>query len=307
MTNDETEKKRKNSILIVDDEPSNINILIHLLWDDYTLHVAKDGASALNLARIHLPDLILLDIILPEMDGYTVLENLRKFSSTKNIPVIFISGLSSIEDEEKGLALEIADYISKPFVPTIVKLRVSNQMRMLNYLRTIERLSMTDVLTGLNNRRSFNERLRQEWSLAIRERIPLSLIMLDVDNFKNYNDTYGHQQGDMALKSLAEVLTNCIKRSSDFVARWGGEEFIVLLPSTDLNGAKLIAERLRTEVEQTPVPLPNGELTTITVSAGITKLTPRQDSMIDKFISDADKALYIAKDKGRNMVVAIED
>lgn len=294
----------KNTILIVDDEVSNINVLIHLLWNDYTLFVAKDGPDALEMARTRTPDLILLDIIMPDMDGYQVLEELRNSNSTKQIPVIFITGLSGHDDEERGLALEVVDYISKPFVPQIVKLRIRNQIRIINYLRIIERLSMTDVLTGLHNRRSFNEKLRLEWSRAIREGIPLSLIILDVDNFKRYNDTYGHQQGDVVLQTVAGVFANSLKRATDFVARWGGEEFIVLLPGTDLEGAISVAEIIRSEVEQTKILLQNGTAAGVTISAGVNELTPSQDSIIDKFISDADTALYAAKNLGRNRVAA---
>ena len=301
------EEAIKNTILVVDDEVANINVLIHLLWQDYTLHVAKDGPTAIEMARTHAPDLILLDIIMPDMDGFEVLSELREFKSTKNIPVIFITGLSSHEDEEKGLSLEVADYISKPFVPAIVKLRIHNQLRIINYLRIIERLSMTDALTGLHNRRSFNEKLRQEWGRAIREEMPLSLIMLDVDNFKQYNDTFGHQQGDIVLLTVSEVFSRTLKRSADFVARWGGEEFIILLPATDLAGAAKLAEDIRKEVERTEIVLADGTITSVTVSAGVNELIPSQSSVMDKFISDADRAMYVAKGQGRNRVVPVTE
>ena len=294
----------KNTILIVDDEVANINVLIHLLLNEYTLHVAKDGPTAIEMARTHMPDLILLDIIMPGMDGYQVLEELRASEDTKNIPVIFVSGLNSDDDEAKGLSLEVADYISKPLVAAIVKFRIRNQIRIINYLRIIERLSMTDSLTGLNNRRSFNDRLRQEWGRAVREEISLSLIMLDIDNFKNYNDTYGHQAGDLVLKAVAGIFDNMLKRSTDFVARWGGEEFIILLSGTDREGAVKLAEDIRTEVENTEIELYNGISTKVTVSAGVSELIPNQEDIIDRFISDADKAMYIAKSQGRNRVVS---
>ena len=297
----------KNTILIVDDEVTNINVLINLLWHDFTLYVAKDGKSAVDMALTHVPDLILLDIVMPNMDGYEVLEELRKIPATKNIPVIFITGLSSHEDEEKGLSLEVADYVSKPFIPTIVKLRIGNQIRLVNYLRIIERLSMTDVLTGLHNRRSFNERLRQEWGRAIRESSPLSLVILDIDNFKHYNDTYGHQQGDAVLQTVAQVFTNSLKRATDFVARWGGEEFTILLPSTNMEGALQVSEYIRGEVEQTEIILHDGTVTGVTVSAGVNELTLTNDDSIDRFISDTDRALYIAKGQGRNRVISAKE
>ena len=297
----------RSSILIVDDEVTNINMLVHMLWEDYTLYVAKDGPAAIEMAKIHNPNLILLDIIMPGMNGYQVLEELRNSDNTKNIPIIFITGLSSSEDEEKGLSMEVADYISKPFAPSIVKLRIQNQMKLINYLQIIERMSMTDALTGLHNRRSFNERLRQEWGRAIREGASLGLIMLDVDNFKDYNDTYGHQQGDIVLQSVARVFFDVLKRSTDFVARWGGEEFIVLLPGSDIEAATLIAESIRVAVENADVNMKDGSVTRVTVSAGVNELAPSRDSIIDKFISDADKAMYIAKGQGRNRVVSVRE
>jgi len=297
-------KERKNSILIVDDQASNINVLIHLLRDEYTLHVAKEGSVAIDLASRHAPDLILLDILMSDMDGYEVLRQLRAIAATQNIPIIFITGLDSQEDEERGLSMNVADYISKPFSPTIVKLRVRNQIRMINYMREIERLGMTDALTGLSNRRSFNDALEKEWARAIREQQPLSLIMLDIDKFKNYNDTYGHQHGDVVLQTLANVLNTTIRRPADFIARWGGEEFVILLPMTDENGALQVAEKAREAMESSRIPHPDGFTTKATISAGVAGFVPDAGSVLDKFISEADKALYAAKEKGRNRVVS---
>ena len=272
--------------------------------DEYTIYAAKDGDTAMQMATNHLPDLILLDIIMSGMNGYEVVNNLRSIESTKHIPIIFISGLVSKEDEERGLSMEVADYISKPFTPQIVKLRVRNQIRMINYMREIERLGMTDALTGLSNRRSFNSTLRKEWLRAIREQEPISLIILDIDRFKNYNDTYGHQHGDAVLQTVAEVLTRTVKRATDFVARWGGEEFTVLLPATDIEGASRMAEKIRQEMERAEIPHPDGFTTRVTISAGVNGLIPNKGSEADAFISDADRSLYTAKDTGRNRVVS---
>ena len=298
------DEMKKNSILIVDDQVLNITILIHLLRDEYTLYAAKDGPSAIELAIKHVPDLILLDIVMREMDGYQVLEKLRLIEATQNIPIIFITGLNSKEEEEKGLALEVADYISKPFTPSIVKLRVRNQIRMINYMREIEKLSMTDALTGLSNRRSFNIMLEKEWGRAIREQQPLSMIVLDIDKFKDFNDTYGHQHGDIALQTVAQILNSIIKRRTDYVARWGGEEFVILLPSTDVISAIKIAEKVRIEVENASIPHPDQFETRVTISAGVNGIIPTLSSVVDKFVSDADRALYAAKGQGRNRVVS---
>ena len=212
----------KKSILVVDDESSNIMALTHILGPDYTIYAAKNGQNAIATAEKHLPDLILLDILMPDMNGYAVITALKNRERTKRVPVIFITGLSNAGDEEKGLALGGADYITKPFSPAIVRLRVQNQMLMLDQLRTIERLSMTDPLTALPNRHSFEIRFAAEWGGAQREHIPISILSVDLPEFNAYKHTYGHQQGDAALQMVAKVLSSELKRPSDFVARWGG-------------------------------------------------------------------------------------
>ena len=297
------ENTDQNSILIVDDEAVNIAVLVRLLGSDHTIYAAKDGKSALAMAKKHLPDLILLDIIMPDMDGYTVLAQLRRQSETKDIPVIFITGLGSSEDEEKGLELDAADYISKPFRNSIVKLRVRNQIKIINAMRTIEQLSQTDQLTGIANRRSFQSRLGVEWSRAIRQGTAISLIMVDVDNFKNYNDTHGHLQGDVALQTVASALASCTRRDIDMAARWGGEEFALLLPLTDAQGALAVAEKMRACVESSLIPCPAGAHS-VTVSAGVSTIVPSTGCVVDHFIGSADKALYQAKKLGKNNVCA---
>jgi diguanylate cyclase (GGDEF)-like protein len=206
---------------------------------------------------------------MPEMDGYAVLVELKKNEKTQDIPIIFVTGLSHSDYEEKGLTLGAADYITKPFSSAIVKLRVLNQIKMQEQLRIINKLSMFDQLTGLANRRSFDIRQKSEWDRAVRAQYPLSVLMIDVDRFKNYNDTYGHLQGDVALQTVANVLTDTLKRSSDFPSRWGGEEFVVLLPNTDLSGAVNIAEKIRENIENTIIHAPNSLVTKITVSIGV--------------------------------------
>ncbi|MCL2009879.1 MAG: diguanylate cyclase [Synergistaceae bacterium] len=294
---------RENSVLIVDDEKSNLMTLTHILNPDYTIYTAKNGADAVAKAKEYLPDLVLLDIIMPEMDGYEVLAALKGMSDTRDIPVIFITGLSSPEDEEKGLSSHAADYISKPFSAAIVKLRVRNQVQIVNQIRTIARMSMTDQLTGVSNRRGLDGRLDMEWARSVRDKTPLSILMLDVDKFKVYNDTYGHQQGDVALKTAAKIFTQSLKRKTDFVARWGGEEFAVLLPTTTLEGALDVAENIRSSIERTVIPCFDGSITKVTISIGVNTQIPEHDSSLEFFIAGADEALYTAKNTGRNRVV----
>jgi len=298
-------KEKKNTLLIVDDENANLKVLSHILGSEYTIFTATNGTSAIEKTKEFLPDLILLDILMPDMDGYTTLSEIKKCEAIQKIPVIFITGLDSEEDEEKGLSLEAADYITKPFSATIVKLRVRNQIQIVNQMRTIEHLSMIDQLTNLPNRRSFDDRLNMEWKLSIREQTPISLLMIDLDNFKVLNDTYGHQQGDHVLQKVGEVLPKSFRRPGDFAARWGGEEFVVLLPNTHLDGALELAEKIRTDIEKMQVKTANGQEIKVTLCVGINSLTPGNETSIDAFISNADKALYKAKDAGRNKVIHI--
>ena len=293
----------KHSVLIVDDEKSNIIALTHILSPDYNIYAAKNGRDGIELSIKYIPDVILLDIRMPEMDGYEVLTTLKNTEATKDIPIIFITGLSKAGDEEKGLALGAADYITKPFSPTVVMLRLGNQIRMLDQLRTIERLSVTDQLTGLPNRRSFDARLSLEWNKSQREGAPISILMIDIDKFKNYNDTYGHQQGDVALQYFSRAFESQLKRTTDLAARWGGEEFIALLPNTDVQGALEVAEHIRSCVEVMDIPnLHDQNLTRVTVSIGANTRTQDDDCTVDHFISGADEALYNAKNSGRNRV-----
>ena len=295
---------KKNNLLIVDDENANLKVLTHILGADYTIYTATNGANAIQKAKELNPDLILLDILMPGMDGYETLSTIKKTEEINKIPVVFITGLDSVEDEEKGLSLDAADYITKPFSAPIVKLRVRNQIQIVNQVRTIERLSMIDQLTNIPNRRSFDARLNVEWKQAIREQTQISLLMMDLDKFKSFNDTYGHQQGDLVLKKTAEVLTMSLRRPADFTARWGGEEFIVLLPNTHMDGAIDVAEKIRAEVEKTPISFPDSKEVNITISIGVASMAPDKTSSMDAFISNSDKALYLAKEAGRNRVMS---
>ena len=292
----------KNSILIVDDEKSNLKYLNHLLGNDYSIFIAKNGQEAIEIAKAVLPDLILLDIIMPEMDGYEVFSAFKLFETTRDIPVIFITGLGSNEDEEKGLASGAVDYITKPFSADVIRFRVQNQIRIINQIRTVEGLSMTDQLTGIPNRRSFDQQLNKEWRRAIREKSSIGILMMDVDRFKTYNDTHGHQQGDVALQTVAMTLAKSLRRPADFAARWGGEEFAVLLPVTDIEGALNIAELIRKNIESTIITCADGAHANVTASIGVNVQVPAQNDSMEEFIYNADKALYTAKETGRNRV-----
>jgi diguanylate cyclase (GGDEF)-like protein len=298
------DEPKKNTILIVDDESVNLKILTHILGAEYTLFTATNGKHAVEKAMELMPDLIVLDILMPEMNGYETLTTLKNCEETKRIPVIFITGLSNNLDEEKGLSLDAADYITKPFSAITVKLRVRNQIQIVNQLRTIENLSMIDQLTNIPNRRNFDERLSMEWKVSIRDKTPISILMIDIDKFKNVNDTMGHQKGDIVLQRVAEEYPKAFRRPADFAARWGGEEFVALLPNTPMEAAMEIAEKIRANIENTEIQLGNEIIYKVTVSIGVNSLIPEQENTIDSFITGADVALYAAKDSGRNKVIA---
>jgi len=297
---------KNKKLLIVDDEKMNIINLAQYLKTNYDILVAADGASALEIAEKQLPDLILLDIVMPDMNGFEVLTRLKNSPTTINIPVIFITGLDSAEDEEKGISLGAVDYITKPFHKSVVKARIDTHLKMSDYIHMIEKLCMMDALTGLPNRRGFDSRINIEWGRAHREQTLLGLIVIDIDSFKNYNDTYGHQQGDVLLKAVADVIKNTLNRVSDFASRWGGEEFFVLLPDTDAKGTYNIAEQIRVNIKNTKVKFSNGIDTSVTVSIGVASMVPRDIDSVENFIEHADKLLYIAKKNGKDQVCAGE-
>jgi len=297
---------KNKKLLIVDDEKMNIINLALFLQSNYEILVAADGASALEIAEKQVPDLILLDIVMPDMNGFEVLTRLKNSPTTINIPVIFITGLDSAEDEEKGMSLGAVDYITKPFHKSVVRARINTQLKMSDYIHTIEKLCMMDALTGLSNRRGFDDRVSVEWGRAHREQTPLGLIIVDIDYFKKYNDKYGHPQGDILLKAVAGVLRNTVNRASDFTSRWGGEEFVVLLPDTDIKGAYNIAEQIRMNIKDTKVQFSDGTDTSVTVSLGVASIVPCDGDSIESFINQVDKLLYIAKENGRDRVCAGE-
>jgi diguanylate cyclase (GGDEF)-like protein len=241
---------------------------------------------------------------MPDMNGFEVLSKLKSSSTTINIPIIFLTSMANPEDEERGLTLGAVDYITKPINKSVVKARINTHLKMSDYIHTIEKLCKMDALTGLANRRGFDDRIALEWGRAFRTKTPLGLIMVDIDFFKLYNDTYGHPQGDVLLKVIAGVLNRTLNRSSDFTARWGGEEFMVLLPGTELDGTVKVAEQIRENFKNVVVLCSDGTKTSATVSLGASSVIPGEGEVnsIPEYIEKIDKLLYMAKDKGRDQV-----
>lgn len=295
-------ERKEYKILIIEDGKLNQKVLADTLQDMYTLHVISTGKSAVKSARRFHPHLILLDIILPDINGFDVLKQLKKNRDTQNIPVIIITGLDNDTDEETGLSLGAVDYIRKPFNNVLVKARVNIHIQIAKQLLTIEQLSFFDSLTELPNRRKFDYHMEYEWHRAIRKKTLMGLLMMDLDNFKNYNDNYGHRQGDLMLKAVADVLRKTLSRATDIPCRWGGEEFAVLIPETDKDGLLIIAEKIRAEIESLKVPNLNGEDTNLTISVGAVCTIPAPHESAIDFIDKADCLLYEAKKEGKNRV-----
>ncbi|MDR1515866.1 MAG: diguanylate cyclase [Synergistaceae bacterium] len=297
------ESNEKCIVLIVDDERSSLVILNKLLSRECTVFTAKSGEEALRRAREDPPDLILLDIMMPGMSGFEVLTRLKDCVTTKNIPVIVITGLGDEDDEERGFTLGAVDYITKPFKNAIVIARVRTHIKIVRQMRTIEMLGLIDPLTEISNRRGFYSHIDIDWRKCIRNRSPISFLMIDLDKFKSYNDTYGHPQGDALLRAVAGIFSAAARRPHDLAARLGGEEFGVLLPDTDANGALVIAEIIRAQVEAFRLPTADGsEMTRTTISIGLASTVPQNGESFNNLISRADENMYMAKNTGRNRV-----
>ncbi len=296
---------KKQTILIVDDQPTNVQALANLLKKDYRIQVASNGQKALEIARSQdAPDMMLLDIQMPGIDGYEVCRQLKSDPLTSKIRIIFVTGRDSVSDEEKGFKLGAVDYISKPFYPVIVRARVRTHMSLKLKTDLLEQISMLDGLTGIPNRRYFDEQFAKESGRAIREKQPLSVIMMDIDHFKGYNDNYGHGAGDECLQRVARTLAESLTRSADMIARYGGEEFVALLPGTDSAGAMEVAERLRSAVEALGMTHEHSSAAkVVTLSLGVSTLKPPSQEA-STLLKRADEALYRAKSDGRNRSVA---
>lgn len=298
-------KAEKQIILIVDDVPENIHVLAELLNEDYDVKIATNGKDALRIANSRIrPDLILLDVMMPEMNGYEVLDFLKKNNKTKDIPVIFITVMKGEDDESKGLELGAIDYITKPYNASIVKTRIKNHLELKKYRDVLKETSMIDGLTGISNRRRFEEELEIEFKRAIRKKDDISLLMVDVDFFKLYNDNYGHLKGDECLRKIAVSLKNSLKRPGDLVVRWGGEEFVCLLPSTNYEGALTVAKDIQENLQKLKIEHKKSKISAyVTVSIGVSSMRPEDIQQKDNLIKEADINLYEAKRQGRNKII----
>ncbi len=294
----------RQKILVVDDSPLNTKIMETALSEDYDVLISHNGKEALSICNSNdPPDLVLLDIIMPEIDGYEICRRLNRGVKTKDIPVIFLTSLTASRDIEFGLTLGAIDYITKPFSVPIIKAKIKNHLAVKYYQDTLKINTDVDPLTQIANRRRFDDTMTLEIKKAKRTGTILSVLLLDIDHFKFYNDTYGHLEGDSCLKKVAAALSTSLKRPKDLAARWGGEEFACLLPNTNAKGAQNVAEVLREAIQNLSIPHKSSPVNeVVTVSVGVVASNPMDDNSFDNLLKRADEALYQAKESGRNRI-----
>ena len=297
---------RRPKLLIVDDQPINIQVLYQLFSKDHQVFMATNGKQALALCASQQPDLVLLDVVMPDMDGFEVCAALKADPLTREIPVIFVTANTDEASEEHGLDVGAVDFISKPVNPKIVRARVATHMTLKLQSDLLRSWAYIDGLTGVNNRRYFDEQLTVEWARAVRSKTGLSALMIDVDYFKRYNDRYGHQMGDECLRRVASAIKASLRRPADQIARYGGEEFVCLLPDTELEGALQLAEQIRLNVERMQIAHADSEASTwVTISVGGCTKSANQEGLADALIQKADAQLYAAKRAGRNRTYCV--
>ena len=294
-------------LLIVDDQAVNIRVIAEALRDRYELFFATSGAQALAIADRGGIDLVLLDVVMPEMDGFEVCRRLREEEKTSKIPVIFVTAREEVEDETRGFDVGGVDYITKPIRPPIVRARVRNHLELKESRDLLERLASIDALTGVPNRRQFDAALEHEWSRAARAGQTISLALLDVDDFKKYNDTYGHARGDDCLRSVARALAVSVHRPGDVAARYGGEEFGIIAPETDANGMRELLAGLLHQVADLEVEHKASRSSNhVTISVGAISMVPSRDDSASAALATADRLLYEAKERGRNRAMLVD-
>lgn len=302
-------KENQPLLLLVDDVPTNIRILADALRHDYRIMVATNGMDALQLAQqVPQPDLILLDVMMPGMDGYEVCRQLKNNPATVKIPVIFVTAKNTEEDEERGFLQGGVDYITKPVSLPIVRARVRTHVQLKQQADFLESLSHIDPLTHIANRRRFQDVLAQEWSRTdpqegVASHPPLSVLMIDIDHFKDFNDHYGHGAGDECLRRVAHTLQQSLEIPGALLARYGGEEFVAILPNTALSAAQSQAEKMRRQVEllqQTHAFSSTSSV--VTVSVGAASSDQANILCAEELLAQADSQLYRAKQQGRNRI-----
>lgn len=289
-------------VLVVDDDPANRHLLEQMLGNEYEILLAGDGEQALEMCLREAPDLLLLDIEMPGLDGLQTCRRLKANPATASIPVIFVTSHDSPASEAAGLAAGAIDFIRKPIRYEAVRARVARHLQLKAQADRLRAMAYEDALTGVLNRRYFDQLLHFEGRVARRTCQPLSLVLIDIDRFKSCNDLHGHTYGDHCLRAVAAALSAALRRPQDLLARYGGEEFACLLPGTARDEALRTAEYLRREVEAAAIAHPHTPAQVLTVSLGVATLVPGERDTIEALVEKADWRLYEAKSLGRNRV-----
>lgn len=287
-------------LLVVDDQPINIQVMHQIFGADFQMFMATSGPQALAICKDNPPDLVLLDIVMPGIDGFEVCTQLKADDATRNIPVIFVTAHNDAAQETHGLDVGAVDFISKPVNPAVVRARVKTHLTLKFQSDVMRKLVFLDGLTGVFNRRYFDQQLGMEMARSVRNSTPLSLIMLDVDFFKRYNDHYGHQAGDDCLRQIALTLKESLRRPADLVARYGGEEFACILPETSFEDALALARDLEQRVRAKNIPHERSDIAqVVTVSLGVSGRDAAGAGDAGVLLAEADVQLYKAKHAGR--------
>ncbi len=296
----------KPKLLVVDDQPINIQVMHQIFGADFQVFMATSGAQALAICQANPPDLVLLDVVMPGMDGFEVCSQLKSNDATCNIPVIFVTAHTDAAQETHGLSLGAVDFIAKPVNPAVVRARVRTQLTLKFQSDLLRKLVFLDGLSGVFNRRYFDQQLVIEWARSTRSSSPLSVIMIDVDHFKLFNDRYGHQAGDDCLRLIAVTLKSSLRRPADLVARYGGEEFACILPDTAFDDALVLANELERRVRAQGIPHAESSVGgVVTVSIGLATRTVDSGGDASALVGLADAQLYCAKQTGRGRVCAM--
>ncbi|WP_339418573.1 MULTISPECIES: diguanylate cyclase [unclassified Pseudomonas] len=297
----------KPKVLVVDDQPVNIRLINELLKVEYEIIMAMDGKQALLKCQTQHPDLILLDVLMPGMSGHDICRSLKASEDTRNIPVIFLTSQDEVADEELGFELGAVDFITKPVRSSVIIARVRAHLALKLQSDLLKTIGLTDGLTGIHNRRMFDENLQRDWLQCARYGQYISILMIDIDHFKLYNDHYGHQKGDECLRAVANAVKHALRRPYDSVARYGGEEFSCILQNTDVTGAISVAQAMLEAVRAVGIEHVNSPAHEIvTVSIGIGTTIPTRGALAEELLNAADKELYKSKQAGRNRLSFIE-
>ncbi|AZZ92896.1 diguanylate cyclase [Hahella sp. KA22] len=301
-------EKKRARILVVDDQPINIQAIYRLFAGEHDVFMATNGTQALEFCRKDIPDLILLDVIMPDTDGLEVCRQLKLSAETKDIPIIFVTAHNTPEEQDACWDAGGVDFITKPINPSTVRNRVRAHLTLKFQADLLRQLVLLDGLTGVANRRFFDERLEREWRRCKRNGHPLSLLMLDVDYFKKFNDRYGHIAGDECLKLVAGCMKQVLQRPDDLPARYGGEEFACILPETKAAGACQLGRELEASIRALGIEHQASEIAdVVTVSIGVAEIYPIRHTEVVDLIKEADQQLYAAKQAGRGRVHCAEE